>query len=73
MRVGRVDSGAADPEGRLPGEGFSSQQQKDNFSDKGLSPREFLALSGAHTIGECGGTCLGACRGSHKRAMGVWA
>lgn len=51
VRIGRQDAGAADPQGRLPGESSSAAQLKASFADKGFSAREFLALSGAHTIG----------------------
>jgi hypothetical protein len=59
MRVGRVDAAAPDPEGRLPALTFTSQQLKDNFAEKGLSAKELVVLSGAHTIGRWG--CVTLC------------
>ncbi|KXZ42065.1 hypothetical protein GPECTOR_212g425 [Gonium pectorale] len=46
--------GAADPPGRMPGEGFTAEQLKANFADKGFSVQEMVALSGAHTLGSKG-------------------
>lgn len=48
--VGRVDSPAADPDGRMPELDFSAEQQLANFAAKGLSAQEFIALSGSHTV-----------------------
>jgi len=51
VRIGRRDASQADPEGRLPSETASAVELKAAFADKGFSAREFVALSGAHTIG----------------------
>jgi hypothetical protein len=50
--VGRVDATEADIDvtGELPGAGFNLQQLIDSFARKGFSIREFVALSGAHTV-----------------------
>jgi len=58
IRLGRPDASGPDPKCRLPSEKASSAQLKAMFADKGFSPREFVALSGAHTIGGC---CEGGC------------
>jgi len=54
LRIGRPDAPGPDPEGRLPDENSSAALLKANFADKGFSAREFVALSGAHTIGNKG-------------------
>ena len=38
-------------EGRMPAETLTAEQLKAAFEAKGLSVREMVALSGAHTIG----------------------
>mmetsp|Transcript_2616 Transcript_2616/g.4455 ORF Transcript_2616/g.4455 Transcript_2616/m.4455 type:complete len:331 (+) Transcript_2616:31-1023(+) len=52
--VGRLDATGPDPEGRLPSEESSAEQLKKNFAEKGISAREMLVLSGAHTLGNKG-------------------
>lgn len=39
-----------DPTGRLPEETFDAPKLIAYFGDMGLSPREFVALSGSHTV-----------------------
>jgi hypothetical protein len=48
--VGRLDAAGPDPDGRMPQLDFSAEQQLANFAAKGLSPQEFIALSGSHTV-----------------------
>lgn len=50
-RDGRV-SLAAEVIENLPGPFFSAAQLKENFAKKGLSLREMVTLSGAHSIGQ---------------------
>lgn len=52
--VGRSDATAPDPPGRLPDERAPIAELKANFSDAGLSTREFVCLCGAHTLGSKG-------------------
>jgi L-ascorbate peroxidase len=52
--VGRKDASTADAEGRLPAETLSAVEQLATFRSKGFSPREFIALAGAHTLGNKG-------------------
>jgi hypothetical protein len=47
---GRVDALGEDPSGRLPSETASANDLLEMFADKGFSPEEFVALSGAHTV-----------------------
>jgi len=54
VRIGRAVAGGPDPEGRLPSEKASAAELKEQFAAKGFSAKEFLALSGAHTIGSKG-------------------
>ncbi|MEW5297329.1 MAG: hypothetical protein WDW36_000545 [Sanguina aurantia] len=56
MTVGRVDATAAsgDPVDRMPGETFNIEQLKASFLSKGLSIKEMVILSGAHTLGSKG-------------------
>nr|UBZ25209.1 L-ascorbate peroxidase [Chlamydomonas sp. UWO 241] len=49
--IGRVDARVADPANRMPGENLSAADLKANFAAKGITVREMVALSGAHTIG----------------------
>lgn len=49
--IGRVDSGLPDPEGRMPPETADGPALRASFAAAGLSTRELVALSGAHTIG----------------------
>eukprot|EP00798_Chlamydomonas_sp_ICE-L_P017486 gene17486-23791_t len=51
LMIGRPDATEADPEDRMPPETLSAEQLKENFAAKGLSVREMIVLSGAHTIG----------------------
>lgn len=52
--VGRADAAVADPPGRLPSEDATPDQLIASFAAKGLSPRDLVALSGAHTLGAKG-------------------
>lgn len=54
IRYGRLDATKQDPHDRLPAEDLSAAALKDNFHAKGLSTQEFVALSGAHTLGSKG-------------------
>lgn len=54
VRVGRKDSANEDPMGRLPSENSSAEELIAVFQKKGFEPREFIALSGAHTLGSKG-------------------
>lgn len=54
LRVGRVDAGSADPEGRLPEETLSAAGQLDMFEKMGFNATEMVALLGSHTIGQKG-------------------
>ena len=47
--AGRKDSRKAAPDGLLPKHTDSAQVLMDNFADKGFTPRELVALVGAHT------------------------
>jgi hypothetical protein len=49
--IGRPDASSADPEGRLPAETLGAAELRACFAAKGLSDRQLVALSGAHTIG----------------------
>jgi len=48
--VGRVDAVGPDPEGRLPEETIAVDKLKAVFARQGFSSREFVCLSGAHTV-----------------------
>lgn len=50
--VGRQDTTAADPPGRMASEKADVASLKANFVDKGLGVKEMVVLSGAHTLGE---------------------
>ncbi|KAJ9167737.1 hypothetical protein P3X46_019340 [Hevea brasiliensis] len=52
--LGRLDSAEPDAEGKLPEESLGASSLKQCFQRKGLSTRELVALSGAHTIGSKG-------------------
>lgn len=52
--VGRQDAAAGDPADRLPAETFTAAQLVESFKRKGFSAQEFVALSGAHTLGNKG-------------------
>ncbi|KAG7671273.1 putative L-ascorbate peroxidase 6 [Nannochloris sp. 'desiccata'] len=52
--VGRIDALEADPEHRLPEENFTAAEQLAAFAAMGLSPLDFIALSGSHTLGSKG-------------------
>ena len=49
--IGRTDATGPDPENRMPAETLSAAELKKSFAEKGLSVRELVVLSGAHTIG----------------------
>jgi len=49
--IGRLDVAEADPEGRMPLEDYSAGRLKDVFRRGGYTVQEFVALSGAHTVG----------------------
>ncbi|WVZ92205.1 hypothetical protein U9M48_038288 [Paspalum notatum var. saurae] len=51
VRIGRLDSRAADPAGKLPEETLDATSLKTLFGKKGFSTQEMVVLSGAHTIG----------------------
>lgn len=48
--VGRVDASEADPENRMPAETEGVEALKACFARQGLSTREMVVLSGAHTV-----------------------
>lgn len=52
IKIGRPDASVPDPEGRLPSENASAAELLASFSDKSFCAQEFVALSGAHTVGE---------------------
>ncbi|WCJ30296.1 ascorbate peroxidase 6 [Euphorbia peplus] len=54
VELGRLDSVAPDPEGKLPEETLNASGLKQCFQRKGLSTQELVALSGAHTLGSKG-------------------
>ncbi|KAJ3694217.1 hypothetical protein LUZ60_009697 [Juncus effusus] len=54
IKLGRLDSNAVDPEGRLPEESLNAVDLKKCFKNKGFSTQEMVVLSGAHTIGNKG-------------------
>ncbi|KAL9230270.1 hypothetical protein vseg_005645 [Gypsophila vaccaria] len=54
VRLGRLDSNAPDPEGKLPEESLDAPKLKQCFKRKGFTTQELVALSGAHTIGSKG-------------------
>lgn len=51
LQVGRQDATVPDPTGRLPDQNASVEVLKASFADKGLTVKEMIALSGAHTLG----------------------
>ena len=48
--AGRRDAAVPDPADRLPEETLSAEALRLNFAAKGMSARELVALSGAHTV-----------------------
>lgn len=52
--VGRRDATGPDPDGRMPEQTATAQQQLANFAAKGLGPQELMVLSGSHTLGSKG-------------------
>lgn len=53
--AGRLDSRvskAGDTKGNLPGAKFGVEQLQTNFANKGLSAKDLVALTGAHSIGQ---------------------
>ena len=52
--LGRLDATSADPEGRMPEETLDGAGLRAHFAAAGLSTRELVALSGAHTLGSKG-------------------
>lgn len=50
LLAGRQDASEVDPEGRLPLETATAAELLQNFADKGFTPSELVALSGAHTV-----------------------
>lgn len=53
--LGRKDSDTPGPEGRLPRRDMSIVELKACFASMGLSTRDLVALSGAHTLGRVDG------------------
>jgi L-ascorbate peroxidase len=49
--LGRLDAPEADPAGRMPEETLGGTALREHFARSGLTARELVALSGAHTIG----------------------
>ena len=58
--VGRRDATAPDPDGRMPEQTATAQQQLANFAAKGLGPQELMVLSGSHTVRQTAG-CSCSC------------
>jgi L-ascorbate peroxidase len=54
IRVGRRDAVGPDPEGRMPEETLSAEEQLRVFGEMGFTPVEMVALLGSHTIGNKG-------------------
>lgn len=57
-RFGRLDSksaseGLMDPQGRLPAPEKDAQHLREVFGAKGFDENDVVALSGAHTVGQC--------------------
>jgi L-ascorbate peroxidase len=52
--LGRLDASSGDPEGRMPEETLDGAGLRAHFAAAGLSAREMVALSGAHTLGSKG-------------------
>lgn len=52
--VGRRDAAGPDPDGRMPAQDATAEQQIANFAGKGLSAQELVVLSGSHTLGSKG-------------------
>jgi len=52
--LGRLDAQSGDPEGRMPSEALDGPGLRAHFAQAGLSVREMVALSGAHTLGSKG-------------------
>jgi catalase (peroxidase I) len=52
--TGRRDAATPDPTGRLPEESLSAEALRLNFAAKGMSAKELVALSGAHTVRKSG-------------------
>ena len=52
--IGRIDATGPDPPGRLPSESSTPAELVAAFALKGLSSRDLVALSGAHTLGAKG-------------------
>ena len=50
MFLGRTDASSEDPQGRLPLETASADDLLQIFKAKGLDTRDFVALSGSHTV-----------------------
>lgn len=49
--MGRRDAAGPDPDGRMPAQDATAEQQIANFAGKGLSAQELVVLSGSHTVG----------------------
>lgn len=50
--LGRKDVFVADPDNRLPDENDNADQLKSQFERMGLSAKDLVVLSGAHTLGD---------------------
>lgn len=56
IELGRIDSEKVSPAMKLPHEEMSLEELKQNFNRLGLTNKDLVALSGAHTLGKANGS-----------------